>query len=187
MSRKRKLQISAGLVVMSAGIIFFWSVCSLPPIPPHRGDGQFQDLSHRAGPFPLRGYNISMPDFDLGSPQRAEYRFAGLSNIGQHCGVYLAIRDEHRRWQGWADRKELDGGLSIELVDSQRKEVVRVSGRLGEFIWYGFDKVHALYKMDKSFFTPRTDEEYRLLFSYQPDAKLAGYKGYVYLECKQSM
>jgi hypothetical protein len=34
--------------------------------------------------------------------------------------------------------------------------------------------------MDESFFRPDSHEEYRLCFSYEPDARLAGYKGFVY-------
>ena len=120
-----------------------------------------------------------MPELDLGSPVEVEYRLTDLPNIGLPCGVYLGIRDHDNGL--WRDTKKFDGKLRLELLDSRRLSVVDVSGRLGDFIWWGFDDRHALYQMDRSFFTPDTDEEYRLRLTYTPDPRLARYKGFVYL------
>ncbi len=154
----------------------FW----LPAIPSHHGDGVFQDLSRRAGPFAIPGYCISMPEFDLANRHQAEYRLGGLANIGRTCGVHLAIRDHDDRWW-WNETRLLNGKVQLDLLNSHGQAVVSVSGRLGDYIWWGFSDLHALYQMDKSFFSPDSAEEYRLRFSYEPDPRLAGYKGFVYV------
>jgi hypothetical protein len=149
-------------------------------VPSHRGDGTFQDVSWFAGPLPIPGYTVTMPELDLGSPHELEYRLAGLTDIGRPCGVYLVIRD-HDRGLG-RDTKKFDGELRLELLDSRGLRVVDVSGRLGDFIWWGFDDRHGLYQSDRSFFIPDANEEYRLRLTYAPDPRLAGYKGFVYLK-----
>ena len=179
MSRRRALKFAVGAVVLCACFCVCRGMFWLPAIPSHHGDGAFQDLSRRAGPFAISGYCISMPEFDLANPQQAEYRFGGLANIGRRCGVHLAIRDHDHRW--WGETRGVGGKLQLDLLDSQGRIVVSVSGRLGDYVWWGFSDLHALYQMDKSFFSPDPGEEYRLRFSYEPDAKLAGYKGFVYV------
>ena len=119
-----------------------------------------------------------MPEFDLANPHQAEYRVAGLTNIGQECGVYLAIRDHDNHW--W-ETGHLDGRLELELLDSQGQSVVKVGGRLGDYTWWGFSDLHVLYQLHKSRFTVNNDEEYRVVIKYLPDARLAGYKGFVYV------
>ena len=178
MSRPRVLTIAVAVVVLVAcfgvGRGMFW----LPAIASHHGDGNFQDLSRRAGPFAIPGYCVKMPEFDLGNPHQVEYRLGGLANIGRKCGVHLAIRD-HAGW--WTDTRHLDGKVKLDLIDSRGYEVVSVTGRLRDYIWWGFSDLHVLYQMDKSFFSPESEQEYRLRFAYEPDPRLAGYKGFVYV------
>src|SRR5687768_2531372 len=107
MSRRKALTIAAGTLAILAcfgiGRRMFW----LPAIASHHGDGDFQDLSRRAGPFLIPGYCIKMPEFDMGNPHQAEYRVGGLTDIGSKCGVHLAIRDHDDRW--WTeDTRHLD-------------------------------------------------------------------------------
>ena len=153
----------------------FW----LPAIASHHGDGEFRDLLCRAGPFAIPGYCVSLPEFDLGKTHHAEYRLGGLTNFGQECGVHLAIRDHDDRW--WSDTTYLDGKVNLDLIDSQGHTVVSVAGRLGDYIWWGFSDLHVLYQTDNSYFSPDSGEEYRLRFAYEPDPRLAGYKGFVYV------
>jgi hypothetical protein len=155
----------------------FW----LPAIASHRGDGVFQDISWRAGVLAVSGYCISMPEFDLAKPHQAEYGLGGLTNIGRQCGVHLAIRDPDYRW-GWDRRAEqLGARVQLELLNSQGQPVVNVSGRLGDYIWSGFRDLDVLYQRDKSFFKPDSTEEYRLRVAYEPDSRLAGFKGLVFV------
>jgi hypothetical protein len=152
----------------------------MPAIASHHGDGVFHDLSRRGVlSVVIPGYSISMPGFDLGKPHRAEYRFGGLANIGPKCGVHLAIRDHTGRW--WIETRHLNGSVHLELLNSHGQPVVNVSGRLGDYTWWGFSDLHVLYQRDKSFFKPDSKEEYCLRFSYEPDPALAGYKGFVYV------
>ena len=170
-----KIVVRAALLV---GCFFLARRLLLPPVPSHRGDGNFQDISWW-GPLPIQGYSISMPDLDLAIAHQSEYRLADLTDIGRPCGVYLVIRDPD---DGLGrNTKQFDGHLQLAVIDSQNRPVVDVSGRLGDFIWWGWDYRHGLYQLDRSFFTPDEHEEYRLRISYAPDPRLAGYQGFVYV------
>jgi len=177
--RRKALIITVTLVLVLASFGIGRDWLRLLAIASHHGDGDFQDLSRSVGPLAIPGYCVSMPEFDLGSPQHAVYRFGGLANIGRKCGVHLAIRDHDNRW--WTDTRHLDGKVDLDLTDSQGHTVVSVTGRLGDYIWWGFGDLHVLYQIDNSFFTPDSGEEYCLRFAYEPDARLAGYKAFVYV------
>jgi hypothetical protein len=182
MTRRRVGGLALIVAVAISCPFLAWSCFALPSVSGYHGDGTFLNLSRRAGPFAIPGYSISMPEFDLGHPHRAEYRVAGLANIGRKCGVYLALHDPGGRW-GWGDTKALAGEVQLELRDSGLRTLVNVRGKLGDYIWYGFRDTHALYQMDRSFFVPDSREEYTVRVSYSPDPRLAGYEGFVYLEC----
>ena len=182
--RKRRAIKMALVAVLLLGGFFVARRLLLPPVPSHQGDGIFEDVSWFAGPFPIRGYTVTLPELDLGRPHKSEYRLAELPNIGLPCGVYLGIHDHDNRL--WRDTKKFDGALRFELLDSRSLPVVDVSGRLGDFIWRGSNDQHGLYQMNRSFFAPDTDEEYRLRLTYTPDPRLARYKGFVYLESGDS-
>jgi hypothetical protein len=179
---RRWFVVIVALILVPTGVSFIYSACALPPIAPHRGDGVFADISRRAGPFPLRGYTVTMPEFDLGQPFQAEYHLAGLTDIGQTCGVHLAFLDP--RWSIDDQAiKQMAGELRIEVSDSQGRSVLEVTGRLSDYIWAGVGDLRYLYQMNKSFFRPERREEYRLEFSYTPGARLEGRKGFVHLRC----
>jgi hypothetical protein len=179
MSRGRAFIVALALIAVFGCVTYSYHMFWMPSIPNHQGDGTFVNLSRRAGPFALPGYSISMAEFDLGKPHRAEYRVGGLTNIRRDCGVYLAIRDHDNRWGGGTGH--LDGSLELKLLDSHGQSVVTVVGRLGDYTWWGFSDLHALYQMDKSRFTVDSEEEYRVVIKYLPDPRLAGYKGFVYV------
>jgi hypothetical protein len=153
----------------------------MPSIPSHRGDGTFTDLSRRAFPFPLPGYSISMPEFDLGGPFQAEYRLAGLSKTGQDAVVYLAIHDPGNTLD--SRPRGVDGSVRLELVNSQDRVLVDVGGSLDRYTWASSLDYYRLYKLHESSFTPDPREEYRLRITYSPDSWLAGYKGFAYVRC----
>lgn len=188
MAKPRHLKLAVALAAIIACGWLGWRLFALPVIPSHRGDGVFRDLSRRE-PFANRGYDVSMPEFDLAEPHQAEYRLAGLTDIGRKCGVHLAIRNpEGRLWWEGAGGQELraDGGeLRLELLDATGLAIVSVHGTLGDYTWSGYAHLQAvsLYQSDKSFFMPDSKEEYRLRVSYSPDRKLAGCKGFVYVRC----
>jgi len=176
MRKRRRVKIAIAACLLLGGF-FIARHLLLPPVPAHRGDGSFRDTSFFFWVLPIRGYSITMPEFDLSQPIEAEYRLASLTDIGKECGVYLAIRD--RQWSG--ETKQIGGQLRFELLDSQGHVVTDVSGRLGEFWWATSGRRSELYQLDKSFFTPRSGEEYRLRLFYTPDPSLVGHKGFVYL------
>jgi hypothetical protein len=187
MRRKLPIRSIAIVVVVFAGASFLFTNCRMKPVAPHQGDGEFQNLSRWAGPFPLPGYSISMPSFDLGQPFRAEYQVAGLTDIGRECGVPLAVSDPQTDWGFGKSATMLDGSLELELLDSKGTVIVSTRGRLGEYTWMGWNDIRALYKSHGSFFKTDPRERYRFLFTYEPDPKLAGYRGYAYLLCQANL
>jgi hypothetical protein len=170
-----------GLAFACAGLGY--ACFSLPAIRPHQGDGVFQDLSWRAGIFPITGYSISFPEFDLANEYQASFRFSGVPNIRKKCGVYLAIRDPKGYWDEDERIKQLKATMQLELLDSRGATVLKVRGKLKDFIWYGSRDIHGLYRLKESFFSPETAEEYTLKIAYRPDPKLASFKGFGYLLC----
>jgi hypothetical protein len=187
MTRRHSLKVAAGGAFVLVSLIFLcvglgWALFDLPPIPAHNGAGIFTDTSRRVGPFPVPGYTISMPDFDLSQPYEAEYRLSRVPKIGSSCGLHLAIRDHDGGW--WAaspsDTQQLGGQLRLQLLDSEGRAVINTSGTLGDYIWSGFKDLIVLYQTNKSSFRPDLQQEYRAHIWYTPDAQLAGYKGFVY-------
>jgi hypothetical protein len=113
------------LILIGSAIAGFLSWCCweafvFRSIEPHQGDGVFENLARRAGPFAINGYGVSMPEFDLGKPFEAEseYQVAGLLRLHRHCGVYLAIRDAR------FDRSATGGNLRLNATDSTGHSVL---------------------------------------------------------------
>jgi hypothetical protein len=151
----------------------------LSPVHAHGGDGQFQDISRRAGPFAMRGYDISMPTFDLGEPLTTDYRVTALPGIGRDCGVYLAFRDPEFLSDHLLQR--LGGSLELEVLNRAGRRLAGARGSLKDFTCFQTFDLHAFYQPDNSFFTPDSGEEYTIRCSYTPDTQLAGHRGFVYL------
>lgn len=150
-------------------------------VAPHQGDGEFENLSRRFGPFALSGYGIDMPEFDLGKPFEGEYKVAGLARLHRRCGVYLATRDAR------FDRSAKGGNLRLEVTDSTGQSLVAVSGDLHSYIcWSQYSRdseIHGFYRLEDSFFFPNPHETYRIKVSYAPCPSLVQYKGFVHLRC----
>ena len=177
MNRSRLSKCTVALLIC---LLLGWWLFRMPPIPSHRGDGLFEDLSRRMGIFPMRGYRISMPEFDMARQFEAEYQLAGLSDIGCEAVLYLGIHDAPE------DEFHLPSGngkVRLELVDSRGRARVNVSGRLDWYTCMVTTHLLALYMLPGSRFTPEPKEEYRLHLSYSPDPNLAGYKGFAYIQC----
>lgn len=150
--------------------------CAHPTSP--RSDGVFADLSGFHGPVYIRGYSITMPEFDLGTAQQAEYQLNDVRDIGKKCGIYLAIIPRDGKIVD--ETANYNGRLQLELKDSKGISVVSVDGRLGEYIWAQGGNCE-LYQLDKSFFDPDPNEKYTLRLTYSPDSKLNGMRGFVYV------
>jgi hypothetical protein len=185
-SRRIKAIIGLAVAVLvctycfNVGYLMLW----LPAVSPHEGDGRFVNLSRRAGPLAVPGYGIEMPEFDLAQAMRAEYSVSKLPVIGRKCGVHLGLRDANGTFI--THDTPAGGWLSIELLDSRFRTIAKADGRLGDYIWAGVGEkiyLHYLYQMDHSFFDVDSGETYRLRFSYEPDPRLAGYKGFAYFRC----
>jgi hypothetical protein len=152
-------------------------------IPSHLGDGTFLDLSHRRGPFMFQGYSVTMPMFDMGVGGRGEYRVARLPYVGKQCGVHLAFCDS--KASCWTDEEihQIAAEIDLELVDSRNNVLIKTKGKLGEYIWCRRADMVYLYRLNGSFFVPKTEETYCVRFVYRQDNKLAGVKGFAYLLC----
>ncbi len=183
LTRKRVVRavvFAAAIVLVSLGC--YRAYCELfvvAPIPPHHGDGEFHDITRKPGPLVIRGYEISMPSFDLGKPLTAEYHLASLPDIGRDCGTYLAYRDPKSLSYGL--HRLLDGWLELEVTDRRGRVVAASSGRLRDYTCMQTLDLHAFYQLNKSSFRPDRGEEYTIRLSYQPDVRLAGHRGYAYV------
>jgi hypothetical protein len=134
---------------------------SLRPLPPHQGDGIFQDTSwrfpHSHLGVPVRGYQVLYPEFNLGEAYEAEFKVAELPDIEQTIGVYLLLSDpdgkvrkeEERRRDEMMRQGNRDGleslqyefkhGLSavweVEVCDSQNRVITSVKKPLSDLTW----------------------------------------------------
>jgi hypothetical protein len=167
----------AGTVIAGAFAWCCWDAFLPRTVAPHRGDGEFEDITLPVGPFAVSGYGISMPEFDLGEPFGAEYQVAGLTRLHAHCGVYLAIRDAP--FDGHAS----GGELRLTITDSTGRIAVAVDGNLESFTcWSHGQELHGFYRQG-SFFLPSAHETYRIKVHYVPCPSLLQYKGFVHLRC----
>ncbi len=157
----------------------------LPDIHPHAGDGRFEDISHRLGPFAVPGYSISMDEFDLGEPRDAEYHIRNLTDIGRQAWLFLAVRCSNDLGVPSYSFGHADATLHLELLDSRGATLVNEEGNLAEFrvmSTYGKDWV-GLWHEPPTSFVPDDSKEYVVRLSYRPGQYTKGYKGYVYIEC----
>ena len=153
---------------------------SVRPLPPHQGDGIFQDISWRFPydhlGFTVEGYQVLFPEFNLGEAYEAEFKVAGLPDIPQRIGVYLLLSDpddkvreeeERRRNERQENQDGQDSldddfkdGLSavweFEVRDSQNHVVISVKRPLSELTWStpSRHKGYGIYA-----FSPSADEE----------------------------
>jgi hypothetical protein len=178
-----------GLAVAPVVAVGAWWCSCLGPLHAHTGDGTFADLSRPIWAcgipvFNLRGYSVSMSGFDMSDPHHAEYRVAGLPNIGEKCMLYLAMDDPEDKWlMQYAAIRKLSGHLRLEALDEQGELLCHAEGPLSEWIWGNWRGAHRLYKLHALSFRARRGREYTLRLSYEGDRALAGMHGYCYLEC----
>ena len=120
--------VAVGLVCFVAKRAFYF-----PHIHPHRGDGQFQDISQRLGPIAISGYGIRMDEFDMSEPFDAEYRFGSMTNIERATYLYLGVHDE---FGPAADcfKGDQNTTLCLELADSKGVTLLKAEGPLADFI-----------------------------------------------------
>src|SRR5262245_12427308 len=118
MKARRALKVVAVSALALAGAAAVYDLLGpMRPLGPHRGDGVFEDLSRRAGPFPVLGYRVGFPEFDLGQAHESTYQVAGLPGLGRDCGVYLAIPDPDMRIDSLNEARALEGSLLLEVRD----------------------------------------------------------------------
>ncbi len=143
----------------------------MPRLPKHKGDGTFSDLSFKArGVYPILGYQIDMPEFDLTRPFDRTYRVSDLPIISAElgCNVGLVIRSDFgihgpaNRLQGCA--------LSFCVADSHGKKVVDVHDKGNDYVWQGVLRIDEWesYQLEKTFFRPRKGEKYEIRVTYNP-------------------
>lgn len=178
-----------GIASLGIGLLLIigyaaYSVFAMPHIPPHRGDGRFQDISKREGPFALRGYTVVFDGLDLSKPQKACYQFSSLPDIGLECALYFAIQDPHDVIESRQERRFDRGHLTLRLSTSAGSVLREINGKLNEFIWARFGRGdHLMYQLNRSFFFPDVAERYTLEISYTPDPQLVGFTGHACIQC----
>ena len=179
---KRYLRIV--LILVAVGLVCFVAKRAFifPHIHPHRGDGQFQDISRRLGPIAISGYGIRMDEFDMSERFDAEYRFGSMTNIERAAYLYLGVHDE---FGPAADcfKGDQNTTLCLELADSKGVTLLKAEGPLADFICASSLNWSRYYQLNHVRFAPDEDVEYVVRISYSPGNTSKGFRGYVYVEC----
>jgi hypothetical protein len=159
-------------------------------IPPHVGDGEFQNISRREGPLVINGYRIISQPIDLSKDHEQRMILSRIPVIRPvsrlDCRLFFVIEDPEDRIEcGWGHHSGINGRVALELCDSHGSAVAYVKGHFSELIWSGTLHRHALYSPPiptPSIFHADTNETYTLTISYKGHPKLAGMKGYASIE-----
>jgi len=154
----------------------------------YTGDGTIEDISFRFTVFPVKGYSISFTPFEMGQEFSDSYGLSNLPDLDD-VGVYLVVESDD--YISEIEKLKLNAKVELILTDSKNQTELRVDKQLKELIWSyphrGAISGHALYDLDKSFFSPRIGEQYTLRINYSPDENLSLRKGYVFIRCKGSL
>lgn len=152
-------------------------------IPPSHGDGNFRDISWRfpwpgcpVG-YPIRGYVVKFPAFDLDEEYHAEFVVTDLHDISHDVGVYLVVDDPQP-----SETAELE----IEVYDGKGQQLAHAKKILSGF----GDRPSHIEPGDGAesggeLFLVRAQESesYTLRVKYRPDPALRARHGFVYLTC----
>lgn len=154
-------------------------------IPPHMGDGEFQNVSRRGGPIVMNGYHITFDRMDLSMDYEKSWKVSRLPSIGRpKCQLYLVIADPDERFVRVSRGTLLHGHVVLTTTDSRGNRVANVTGELRDLAWTGMVTRHALYtERFQNEFEPDPDESYTITISYKGDEGLAGLIGFVSIEC----
>ena len=171
------------LLIAAAGRRIF----VMPDIANHKGDGKFEDISRRTGPFAMPGYSVTFPEIDLSRKHVERYRFSALPNIGYgyECNLYFVVPDADVPFPPPGGRNlQLDvGSITLELADSKGNVLVDMKGRPIDFIWCRIRQLNLLYQFGHLRFQPDASEDYTLKVAYEPSPAFLTFKGYAYIEC----
>jgi len=156
----------------------------MPKIAAHEGDGLFTNRSYSYD-FAHPQYEIKLPEFDLGKPFQAEYRFRNLSTfVGARCFLSLAIPSD----------KE-------DKIDFAAKTLIEVTDNFGDLhlssekkLRGGYEGPYSLSDRWSEFtelfsgcsFHPESEKEYIIRIKYEPDPTLLGSKGFYFVDCRKA-
>ena len=155
-------------------------------LPPHQGDGDFENIARRHGPFVINGYRINFERIDVSKDYEAKMMFSRLPRFGSKCLLYFVIEDPDHRLEEMGRYAFYRGKVAIEVCDSRGNVVAHVKGRLPELVWSGHLGRHALYPPSMPLpnqFQPDSTEPYTLTISYTGDPGLASFKGCASIQC----
>jgi hypothetical protein len=179
------VSITACVTVVGA---YLWKATQMPVVSTSFGDGTFANTSRRIGPIAVPGYSISMPDFDMTKTIQKEYAVSNMADINQDCHLYLCVRgpraSQYPPWV-WGGSPFLGAAVHLDVFDSHNTLVAGCGGRLQELLWSGSTNGpdgFGLHGKDCAF-RPDTRMQYRVRLLYAPDAKLDGYRAFVFFEC----
>jgi hypothetical protein len=185
MKHKRIIIISLSLLIVIPLIYFF--LLQYPylrnEVARYDGDGVIEDDSCWFFTYPLPGYFITFPLFDLDRPFDETYSISNLPVLDD-VGVYLIVESENC----FDDKKlqTLHAKIEFTLTDSKGEVALEVNSYLKDMSWmykhHGVVDGHRLYNLDTSFFTPIKHEIYKLHVQYFPDETLTHRKGYVFIK-----
>ena len=210
-NRKSPLLIVFGIALLPVTAWNLHLPFGMPRVQPHVGDGTFRNVSFRypwtSAGIPITGYTIEFPHFELSKPQTLSYRIEKLPQIDKSVGIYLCIIDPKHKFRHDRDQEQLTNGVTIDVVDESGRRVSGVNSQLAKMYWcepggagpdtYGLFVMRGSNASNSvrgnangdldSFFEPRQQANYEIHVKYEPDAKLEGLQGYVFIRCGGSL
>jgi len=153
-------------------------------IPPHIGDGEFQNISRRDGPLVMNGYRINSDPIDLSNDYERKMAISRLPNIGVNCKLFFVIEGLDNRLEERELRHRLGHAkTALELKDSRGKAIASIKGYLRDLVLSTRMDRLELYPLPFHVFAPDSNESYTLTISYTGDPKLASINGYAWIQC----
>lgn len=184
-------------LVVAAALSLIWlagSTFATRDLEPSQGDGLFTNTSWR---FPwkrfgiwISGYTVKFPQFDLASPFDATYRIERLPSIGKDAVIYLCVADPKNQFRTRDTRERLGATIEITVVGAKGKPVCHVKKPVAKMVWAnpeGGANTYGLYSIPESYFTPGSNEKYRIQIRYVPDAQLSDLEGFIWIRCGGSI
>jgi hypothetical protein len=182
MKHKRTIIVISGCVAFL--LLFYFFLVRNPSlkneVSRYDGDGIIEDISGRYLVYPMPGYSITFPLFDLGQPFEDTYSISNLPDLND-VGIYLVVESDS--YVGDEERKTLHSKVELTLIDSKGKVALEHNSYLKDMTWmyehHGVIDGHRLYNLNTTFFSPIKCERYKLHIKYSPDEALAHRKGHV--------
>ena len=99
----------------------------------YEGDGQITTLTR----FPRLAARIDFPEFSLDEPLSVTYSLEGLPELHYNYQLGLGITNLQESSGAWPPKalKNIDGQITFQLLQDQRRVVRELEGKIGKMYW----------------------------------------------------